>query len=103
VKQPALVSDQICTALRQVLKDAREEAGLSLNELSKRAGLNRMAITFIERGDRIPTMETFVMIAAGLGCEPASLLGQAQELAGNTDWKKLGKQLAQAVKARTAV
>jgi transcriptional regulator with XRE-family HTH domain len=98
VKQPALISSQICEALRHVLKEARESAGLSLNELSKRAGLQRQAVTFIERGDRIPNMETFVRIAAALGIKPAVLLTKAEEQAGETDWTKLAKQLEQGLK-----
>lgn len=96
VKQPALVSTQICQSLRIALKDAREAAGLSFNELSARAGVNRRAISMIESGDRIPSIETFVKIAAGLGIAPTDLLSKAQDRMGNIDWTALGKQLQKA-------
>ena len=97
MKQPALISEQLCAALREVLKDARLEAGLSLNELSKRAGLNRMAVTFVERGERIPNLDTFFRIAAALGKEPVALLDAAQKKLPKTNWKALGQAVAEAL------
>ena len=82
--------------MRKVLKDARLEAQLSLNELSKRAGLNRMAISFIEKGERVPSLDTFFRIAAALGIAPAALLELAQRELPKTDWKKLAQSLKEA-------
>ena len=95
MKQPAQISEQLCASMRRVLKEARLEAQLSLNELSKRAGLNRMAISFIEKGERVPSLDTFFRIAAALGIAPASLLEMAQQGIPKTDWKKLGVSLAE--------
>lgn len=94
MKQPGPISQQICAGLSRVLRDARVESGLSLNELSKRVGLNRMAISFIEREQRVPTMETFVRIAAGLGIAPSALLEMAEAKVGKVNWKKLASDLA---------
>lgn len=93
MKQPAQISEQLCASMRRVLKEARLEAQLSLNELSKRAGLNRMAISFIEKGERVPSLDTFFRIAAALGIAPAALLEAAQGQLPKTDWKKLAQSL----------
>ena len=74
-----------------MLKESREAASLSLNELAKRAGLNRMAITFIERGERVPTLDTVARIAAALSIPPSELLAKAEEKVESIDWPALGK------------
>lgn len=79
--------DQLNTDLRALLKAKREAAGLSLNELSKRAGLNRMAVSFIERGLRVPSINTYARIAAALGVAPSELLEEAE--ANNKVWRSL--------------
>jgi transcriptional regulator with XRE-family HTH domain len=65
------ISHDLCEALRQVLHDARLSAGLSLGEVAARAGLNRQAVTFIEKGERRPTADTFVRLAFALGMRPS--------------------------------
>lgn len=55
--------DQLATLLRQ-LKDAREERGLSLADLTKRTGMDPSALSKLETGQRPnPTLETLVRYA----------------------------------------
>lgn len=76
--RPQEASATLCEALREILREARIEADLSLNELGKRSGVDRNAISFVEQGRRIPSVETLAKISFGLGL-PASLLWQKAE------------------------
>lgn len=78
-KKTAL-STELCEALRIVLREARESAELSLGEVATLSGLNRQAITFIERGERRPTADTFVHLAIALGLRPSEAWARAEAL-----------------------
>ena len=56
------------------LTRCREQAGLSVEQLSKRAELTRNAIRLIERGERLPQMDTFLKLEGGLGVHSSDLL-----------------------------
>ena len=59
----------------------RRIAGLSQEEAAVRAGLHRTEISLLERGGRIPRLDTLVRVAAGVGADPADLLeGLAWEI-----------------------
>jgi DNA-binding XRE family transcriptional regulator len=49
------------------LKSLREEAGLSLNGLAQRAGVDHSQLVRLESGERSCTLETAVQIACALG------------------------------------
>lgn len=52
----------------------RERVGLSQEELSFRAALHRTEIGLLERGARIPRIDTLAKLAGALGIEPGELL-----------------------------
>jgi transcriptional regulator with XRE-family HTH domain len=56
------------------LVHARDRAGLSQEELGLRASLHRTEISLLERGTRIPRIDTLVKLAGGLGVPPEDLL-----------------------------
>jgi transcriptional regulator with XRE-family HTH domain len=56
------------------LKAARKQAGLSQEEASFRAGLHRTEVGMIERGERVPRIDTLVKVAGALGVKPGELL-----------------------------
>lgn len=56
------------------LRRARDDAGLSQEELSDRSGLHSTEISRLERGVREPRLGTIIRIARGLGVAPADLL-----------------------------
>jgi transcriptional regulator with XRE-family HTH domain len=51
------------------LRQLREGAGISQEELAARAGLDRSYISLVERGRRSPTVNTLAKIAAVLSVE----------------------------------
>jgi len=53
---------------------ARERAGLSQEELGFRASLHRTEIGMLERGHRIPRIDTLVKLASALAVPPGDLL-----------------------------
>jgi transcriptional regulator with XRE-family HTH domain len=56
------------------MRAARLHAGLSQIGLSEATGLDRAAISFLERAERSPDLSTLVRIAGALSVVPASLL-----------------------------
>lgn len=56
------------------LAHRREAAGLSQEEVGFRASVHRTEISGLERGLRVPRIDTLVKLAGALGVEPAALL-----------------------------
>jgi transcriptional regulator with XRE-family HTH domain len=52
-----------------VLKELRREAEMSQDALAERADLERTFISFLERGERQPTISTILALAAALGID----------------------------------
>ena len=64
-----------------LLTRRRLHAALSQEELARLIGLHRTEISLLERGGRIPRLDTLVRVAAGVEAEPADLLeGLAWEI-----------------------
>jgi transcriptional regulator with XRE-family HTH domain len=49
------------------LRQVRKETGLSQEEVGFRAGLHRTEVGLLERGARVPRLDTLVKLAAALG------------------------------------
>lgn len=68
-----------------VIKEYREEHGLSQVEFAKRCGLSDVVISFIERGQRsngkpyLPKFETVRKLARGMGTSAESLISQCDD------------------------
>jgi transcriptional regulator with XRE-family HTH domain len=56
------------------LTAAREQAGLSREELSSRAGLNAATIYRLEAGNRQPRLPTIIVLAEVLGMTASDLI-----------------------------
>jgi transcriptional regulator with XRE-family HTH domain len=52
----------------------RKRAGLSQEALGSRASLHRTEIGLLERGARVPRIDTLIKLAAALEVDPGSLL-----------------------------
>ena len=52
----------------------RERVGVTQEELSFRAGLHRTEVGLLERGGRVPRIDTLAKLAGSLGATPAELL-----------------------------
>ncbi len=56
------------------MRAARTEFGLSQVALSEVTGLDRAAISFLERAERSPDLSTLVRVAGALGTTPSAML-----------------------------
>lgn len=66
------------------LRRLRKRAGLSQEQLAKRAGLHRTAIGLLEKGARVPRIDTLIKLAAVLEVEAAGLLEGIEWASGAT-------------------
>lgn len=66
--------DELRRHFAQNLKRQRRRSGLSQEELSFLAEIHRTEIGMLERGIRMPRLDTIVKIAGGLDVEPDELL-----------------------------
>lgn len=58
------------------IRASRTEQGLTLDEVSRRSGVSKSALSKIENGRASPTFEILELIAAGLGVTLVSLLSE---------------------------
>ena len=56
------------------LSRARKRTGLSQEALAVRASLHRTEIGLLERGERLPRIDTAIKLAGAVGVAPADLL-----------------------------
>lgn len=75
-----LAPKEICLNVAALLKAERERREWSLSAVAERAGLSYQMIAFVERGQRTPTIDSFVRIAGALGLDPGKTLSKAQKL-----------------------
>jgi transcriptional regulator with XRE-family HTH domain len=57
-----------------VLRQAREDSGLTQAELADKADVSRVYVGLIERGTKTPTLDVFVRLAKGLKMAPSKLM-----------------------------
>lgn len=78
-KEPQAV--EASRLLSQNLIRFRERAGLSQQGTADRAGIHRTHVSMIERGERLPRLDTIVKLGGALEVEPCALLmGMAWKL-----------------------
>jgi transcriptional regulator with XRE-family HTH domain len=56
------------------LRRSRRRAGISQEELGMRSSLHRTEIGLLERGSRVPRIDTLIKIASALAIPPGDLL-----------------------------
>jgi transcriptional regulator with XRE-family HTH domain len=56
------------------LVSRRRQTDFSQVEIAERSGLHRTQISLLERGLRVPQLDTIVQVAAGVEAEPCDLL-----------------------------
>lgn len=69
------------TAFGEVIKELREERGLSQEALSFACGRHRTYVSLIERGRNSPTIKTLWMLAGGLEVLPSEIVRRVEERA----------------------
>ncbi len=71
----------VCKRVAALLQKERERQGLSLTTLGARAGLSQQSISYIERGLRIPNLDTMLRISSALGVELSDVIATAANTA----------------------
>ena len=66
-------------AFGSVLKDAREKAGLSQDQLAHDAGLHRTYISLLERNRRQPSLRAIVALSKALDLAPSTLVSRFED------------------------
>ncbi|HKB51799.1 MAG TPA: helix-turn-helix transcriptional regulator [Solirubrobacterales bacterium] len=66
------------------LRRCRRRAGLSQEELGLRSSLHRTEIGLLERGARVPRIDTLVKISSALEIPPSELIAGIEWMPGNT-------------------
>ena len=56
------------------LRVCRRQAGMSQEDLGQRASLHRTEIGLLERGERVPRIDTLIKLASALTVPPGGLL-----------------------------
>ncbi len=65
--------------LGNAIKEKRNKLGLSQEVVSSFADIGRTHLSSIERGERKPTLETFVRLAFALKMSPSELMKYLEE------------------------
>ncbi len=60
-------SNEVARRFGQNMRHVRKGTGLSQEALGFEAGLHRTEIGLLERGERVPRIDTLLKVAAGLG------------------------------------
>lgn len=61
----------------RIVKEKREKAGLSQNQLAKKAGISQASLNALESKTNNPSVETVFLLATALDCTVSELLGEA--------------------------
>lgn len=67
-------SAEVARRFGENLRRARRRADLSQEQLGVRASLHRTEVGLLERGARVPRVDTLIKLARGLGMDPEDLL-----------------------------
>ena len=67
----------LCQKVAAQLQAERLRQGLSMTVLGERAGLSQQSVSYMERGLRIPNLDTLFRIADALGIELSAVIAAA--------------------------
>ena len=68
-------------AFGKVLRETRDKAEMSQEELALTAGLDRSFISLLERGLRQPSLTTVFVLAAVLNTDPSKMVASVAKIA----------------------
>ncbi|MGN6588561.1 MAG: helix-turn-helix domain-containing protein [Solirubrobacterales bacterium] len=88
-KEKELQAVEASRLLSQNLIRCRRRAGLSQQGTADRAGIHRTHVSMIERGERLPRLDTIVKLGGALEVEPCALL---MDMAWKLDPPKAGSK-----------
>lgn len=75
--RPSPSVQDICARVARILKDERIAQNLSMTRVAEGAALSRQMVSYVERGLRVPTLDTLIRISRVLNIEPADVLSKA--------------------------
>lgn len=67
-------------AFAQVLRSIRLEKGLTHEALAEKAGLHPTFISLLERGGRMPSLNTVFLLAKAVGIKPSEFIERLEKL-----------------------
>ena len=73
-------------AFGQALRQRRQAAGLTQEQLALESDLGRVFVSLLETGKQQPTFETMLKLALGLGCNASDIVQIAEGLVDDEDW-----------------
>lgn len=79
--------DAVSEEVARILREERKRKGLSMNTVSERAGLSRMMVSYVERQERNPTLDTLLRLSEALEIDLAELIQRAQRAAARSTSK----------------
>src|SRR2546426_466729 len=68
----------ICAQVARILREERLAQRLSMTVLSERAGLSQQSISYVERGMRIPNLDTLLRITGALSIDLEDVIARAR-------------------------
>lgn len=71
----AVVDSPVAACFGRNLRACRRRVGISQEDLGQRASLHRTEIGLLERGERVPRIDTLIKLASALSVLPEELLG----------------------------
>jgi transcriptional regulator with XRE-family HTH domain len=69
----------ICDSVSQILKEERKRKGHSMTFVAEKAGLSQQMISYVEKGRRMPTLDTLLRITEVLGIELNDVIRRARD------------------------
>ena len=76
IRQNPIDAESIVSKVAEMLRAARKEQQLTLDDLAQRSGVSRSMLSQIERGESNPTLATLWNLTQALGVDFAGLLGK---------------------------
>ena len=70
--------EKVCAGVAAILKEERTARDVSLTRLAETAALSRQMVSYVERGLRVPTLDTLLRITSALGIDAADVIRRAQ-------------------------
>lgn len=76
----AMRAEQVSAAFGRILREQRNAAGVSQEQLALSADVDRTFVSQMERGIRQPTLTTLFKLARALEIQPSTLVSRAEKM-----------------------
>ena len=70
--------NKVCSGVAAILRRERLAKEMSLTRVAEKAGLSRQMVSYVERGLRIPGLDTLMRMCRVLGLDAADVIRRAQ-------------------------